>query len=51
MEPYLSPVMDLFEIGVSHVICQSEGRSLYYGSDNAAGGNINDDNFVDGGEF
>ena len=51
MEPYLPPVMDLLEIGVRQIICQSQGRSLNYGNENAAGGNINDDNFVDGGEF
>ena len=50
MEPYLSPVLQVFELAPSRVICQS-GRQLNYGREGAAGGGINDDNYVDGGEF
>ena len=43
--------METIEVRACNVICQSQGSSLYYGDDNTPGGNINNGNYVDGGEF
>ena len=54
MNTYSSPEIEILEIGPGRDVCQSNGgKSLsgHYGSDGAAGGGIDNDNIVDGGEF
>ncbi len=53
MKSYLSPQMEIIEIDLAAVICQSPGGTTLtnYGEGGAAGGTINDDNYVEGGIF
>lgn len=53
MKTYISPETEVFEVCPSAVICQSlDGVTVSnFGSDGAAGGNINDENYIDGGVF
>ncbi|MBQ3659727.1 MAG: hypothetical protein IJS70_00930 [Bacteroidales bacterium] len=49
---YVAPAAEIFEFCPGRVICQSEpGRSVVYGDEGKAGGDINDDNYVNGGAF
>ncbi len=49
---YVAPSAEIFEFCPGRVICQSEpGRSVVYGDEGKAGGDINDDNYVNGGAF
>ncbi|MBR3029755.1 MAG: hypothetical protein IKH93_01220 [Bacteroidales bacterium] len=49
---YKTPESDILEVNLCWVICQSvAGRQVVYGDEGKAGGDINDDNYVDGGTF
>ena len=47
---YLSPQIDVLEIGTADIICGSYDREMNFGGRNAAG-TIDDDDVVNGGSF
>lgn len=54
MKTYSSPETEIFEIGPGRDVCLSDGGTSLrgnYGSGGAAGGGIENDNIVDGGEY
>ena len=49
---YEVPTAEIYEFCPDRVICQSEqGRSVVYGNEGKAGGDIDEDNYVNGGTF
>ncbi len=47
---YLSPQIDVLQVGTTDIICGSYDRTMNFGGSNAAG-SINDDAVIIGGSF
>ena len=49
---YYSPESEILELGICQIICQgSLGKSVTFGDEGRAGAEIDEDSYVNGGNF